>query len=311
MHSYARVVGVGCVVVLCIVALLFCLNCNKRCKSVPSTDVALLPGNSSHTLETISQLEKRTGRKYACVIPPPTRSEIDDINIYLVRHPQTIPKRIHQIWIGHHKVPWKWINSFREKFRAAYPGWEHMLWREKDIKGLHLKNRKLYEGERTYCGKADILRYEILYQYGGIYIDADSEWLGTRDLGELIDSTNATGIFIGRECIKCKESLANSVIGCSTQNPIMGYTVQRMFQHYTSRDMCARRAAFKKTGPYFTDQMFRFFPITVFPYYYFYPVYWGGPPTAAKKYDLATLQRKYPNSYMAQYGFTTNNLKST
>ena len=263
--------------------------------------------NDSCKWLAIPQLEKSTGRRYPCVIPYPQQSEIDDINTFLAKHPQTIPKKIHQIWIGHKKVPWKWIDSFRKRFLNAYPGWTHVLWREEDIKRLRLKNQAIYDAESHYAGKADILRYEILYRYGGIYIDADCEWLGSRDLGELIHATNITGIFIGRECVVCKESLANSVLGCSTQNPIMRHLVQQMFAYYTTQNMCSGSAAFRKTGPYFVDQMLRFFPITVFPYYYFYPVYWGG--KDATRYDFATLQRTFPNSYMTQYGFSTNRLK--
>ena len=44
---------------------------------------------------------------------------------------------------------------------------------EERIKGLEMQNRDIYEKETDYACKADILRYEILYQYGGVYIDAD------------------------------------------------------------------------------------------------------------------------------------------
>lgn len=33
----------------------------------------------------------------------------------------------------------------------------------------------------AFCGKADIMRYEILYKYGGIYLDADSLCLESLD----------------------------------------------------------------------------------------------------------------------------------
>jgi mannosyltransferase OCH1-like enzyme len=35
-------------------------------------------------------------------------------------------------------------------------------------------NRDVFDAMRTYAGKADIMRLEILYQFGGIYTDADS-----------------------------------------------------------------------------------------------------------------------------------------
>lgn len=139
---------------------------------------------------TMSELQNRTGRSYPCVISDPAQSEIDAINARLAETPQVIPKTIHQIWISLKAVPWDWIDSFRKTFRDAYPGWEYRRWCDTDIQDLQLDNQVSYDAETTYHGKADILRYELLYRYGDIYIDADCQWVGTRDLAELITPTN-------------------------------------------------------------------------------------------------------------------------
>ena len=43
-----------------------------------------------------------------------------------------------------------------------------------DVESLLKKNKEIYDSERNYGAKVDILRYEIIYNKGGIYIDADS-----------------------------------------------------------------------------------------------------------------------------------------
>jgi hypothetical protein len=63
-------------------------------------------------------------------------------------------------------------------FAAEY-GYEYMLWTEKNIDELAWDSvpglRRLYTSFRKeLAGRADVIRMLFLYQYGGIYIDADS-----------------------------------------------------------------------------------------------------------------------------------------
>lgn len=255
-------------------------------------------------------LIKKTGRNYNNCCIPINKDKISKINFYLNSNYQKIPKIIHQIWIGPKKIPFKWINTFRKDFRKKFPGWKHYLWTDKNIKRLKLINQKAYDSEKTYHGKSDILRYDVLYKYGGIYIDADSSWLGNLDLGNLIKETNNSGFFIARECsgvygkIKCKEGLANGVIGSSKKNPITKHLVDTLYKNYFK---CANRGGpHQTTGPYFVDQALSGFNITIFPHYYFYPIYWHV--KDANNKSIKEIAKKYPKSYMTQHGYTTNNL---
>jgi mannosyltransferase OCH1-like enzyme len=53
---------------------------------------------------------------------------------------------------------------------------------------MNMINKSFYDNEKTYNGKSDILRYEILYQYGGTYVDADSFLLKGQQFHELLNS---------------------------------------------------------------------------------------------------------------------------
>ena len=84
-----------------------------------------------------------------------------------------IPKILHQIWIGPDEIPQDHIDTWKNK----HPDWIHMLWDEKTIRDEFpngLFNQSEFDGINEWCGKADVLRYEILYYFGGIFIDADS-----------------------------------------------------------------------------------------------------------------------------------------
>jgi inositol phosphorylceramide mannosyltransferase catalytic subunit len=235
---------------------------------------------------------------------------ISNINSFLKSNPQKIPKIIHQVWIGSKKVPWKWINSFKEDFIKKHPEWKYYLWTDKEVAKLNLVNKTHYDNEKGYNGKADILRYELLYKFGGIYIDADSYWLGL-DLGDLIKQTNYTGFFAAIENKeKCNKCLANGVMGSSVNNPIAKYLVDIMNKQYNThiRDY-AVVGPWLTVGPYYIDQILYKFNITVFPDYYFYPIYWASKNKSSQIIPIEEQKKLYPNSYMTQYGYSTNNLK--
>jgi inositol phosphorylceramide mannosyltransferase catalytic subunit len=235
---------------------------------------------------------------------------ISNINSFLKGNPQKIPKIIHQVWIGPKEVPWKWINSFKEDFMKKHPEWKYYLWTDKEVAKLNLVNKTHYDNEKGYNGKADILRYELLYKFGGIYIDADSYWLGL-DLGDLIKQTNYTGFFAAIENKeKCNKCLANGVMGSSVNNPIAKYLVDIMNKQYNThiRDY-AVVGPWLTVGPYYIDQILYKFNITVFPDYYFYPIYWASKNKSSQIIPIEEQKKLYPNSYMTQYGYSTNNLK--
>ena len=81
-----------------------------------------------------------------------------------------IPKIIHQIWIGDkNECPKDLMDTWTKKNGS----WDHMLWNDENI--FQLINQNQFDAYRELPGKADILRYEILHRYGGLFVDADSK----------------------------------------------------------------------------------------------------------------------------------------
>lgn len=209
----------------------------------------------------------------------------------------SIPKVIHQIWIGPNPPPTKWINSFKVDFIKHNPGWTYRLWTEKEINQLELVNRELYDQEKNLAGKADILRYEILYQFGGVYIDADSQWLNQKSLDPLLARVNETGLFAGREDHRL---IGICVIGASQNNPILKYTIETLRKLYHQFRVEEKWDSWVSTGPGLFTECVKSFGITIFPIHYFYPLSWHYDQRAANLND-------FPDSYMLHYGYSTNN----
>jgi len=91
-----------------------------------------------------------------------------------------IPKIIHHIWLGG-EVP-NVLQKYIDSAKKIHPKWQYKLWTDKDVSQMKLYNREIFD-QTTNCGaKSDILRYEILYRYGGVYLDTDMECLKPLDI---------------------------------------------------------------------------------------------------------------------------------
>ena len=155
-----------------------------------------------------------------------------------------IPRIIHQIWLGPLKPPQDAMDSWKQK----HSGWEYRLWTEDNLP--ELVNNQAFLDSDNFPQKADILRYEILQQFGGVYMDADvyclkaiddlyAEWLS--DGSELVAAVE------GNE--KHPELIANTFIAAVKGHGFMDQMVEGI-------DITKEGGAWEITGPqYFTESI--------------------------------------------------------
>lgn len=79
-----------------------------------------------------------------------------------------VPKCLHFIWIGS-PLPQKYADNIA-KIREHNPDYETYTWMGPMPR---MRNRDLFENETNLGARADILRYEIVHRWGGIYLDVD------------------------------------------------------------------------------------------------------------------------------------------
>jgi len=87
-----------------------------------------------------------------------------------------IPKIFHFIWVGSNNIPdayKKYINSWRK----YHNDWKIRIWTNDDLTYSNFINLDKINMSTKMAQKADIMRYEIIYNYGGIYVDCDFEVL--------------------------------------------------------------------------------------------------------------------------------------
>lgn len=86
-----------------------------------------------------------------------------------------IPKIIHQTYKTH-DIPDHWKLS-PEMWRKHHPDWQYMFWTDADIREYIRKNYpdylELHDNYKYPIQRADMIRYFILKDYGGIYSDLD------------------------------------------------------------------------------------------------------------------------------------------
>ncbi len=92
-----------------------------------------------------------------------------------------IPKIIHQIWLGS-PLPESFV-ALQQSWVEHHMGrdWKYKLWTDEDVAQMILYNQEFYDASDNYGVKSDILRWEILYMYGGVYVDMDYECLRALD----------------------------------------------------------------------------------------------------------------------------------
>ncbi|TAG72621.1 MAG: hypothetical protein EAZ26_03985, partial [Runella slithyformis] len=86
----------------------------------------------------------------------------------------------HQIWLGNKPIP-RSLNGYSQTWRDKHPDWGFELW--DDAKSNTLIQHKyphwwlLYESLPYLTQRVDIIKYLVLYEFGGVYIDFDCECL--------------------------------------------------------------------------------------------------------------------------------------
>lgn len=185
-----------------------------------------------------------------------------------------IPKIIHQIWIGPLPFPQE-ARQWQESWAKLHPDWEYKLWTNKEVESFDFANKKFYEEATNWGEKSDILRYELLYLYGGLYVDVDFECQRSSLLDELHHICDFySGIHMVPLLVENRLRINNGLLAARPQHPIIAQARNqiRNFRHESS--------IVKRTGPdFFTAVIDAVLPWSlttgsvdmVFPSNFFYP----------------------------------------
>jgi mannosyltransferase OCH1-like enzyme len=94
--------------------------------------------------------------------------------------PQPVPRMVHQIWLQGGPLPPP-LDTYQAGVRdiCTRASWAYRLWWETDVASLSESARATWLCFRSLCRtpaqSSDVLRYLILHEYGGLYLDTDAE----------------------------------------------------------------------------------------------------------------------------------------
>lgn len=181
-----------------------------------------------------------------------------------------IPKKLHFVWIGDEsKRPDNMINTWRDK----HPDWTVKVWGNKEFYDIPWVNTKHMTSflPINICGAVDIMRYEILFNEGGIAIDADSICLNAIDDYMLnFDAFSAWENELVRPGL-----IANGTMGATENNSFLATLILSI----RKKSIVTNQHPWKTVGPLFLTEMYRKFSYTkmeIFPSYLFTPIHCSG-----------------------------------
>lgn len=175
----------------------------------------------------------------------------------------SIPKIIHQIWVGDNPLPAK-SETYIKKIKELHPEYEYKLWKNDDITPENFINYKYIVASNKNAQKADIMRYEILYNYGGIYLDIDMEVY--KSLTPLLTHS----LIVCNEDDNVDIYITNAFIACEKRNPQLLNCVSLIKLTDWTQPIN------KATGPSYFKQCIKLnSDVRLLPTCYCYPIHWS------------------------------------
>jgi mannosyltransferase OCH1-like enzyme len=157
-----------------------------------------------------------------------------------------IPKIIHLVWLGGER-PSKFDYLLTE-IKRINDDYEVIEWNDSNI-DFELINRKVFDECENLGAKSDILRFEVLYRYGGIYLDYD--FLQLKKFDDILDCD-----FFAGAHKSCSDEVWNSIVGAVKNHYIckdfldgIKNITSPIKRHEIDRVM-------NETGPYYLESVF-------------------------------------------------------
>jgi len=102
-----------------------------------------------------------------------------------------IPKIIHYCWFGKNPLP-NYAVKYIESWKKYFPGYEIKEWNESNYDVHKIPYISEAYNAKKYAFVSDYARFDILYEYGGIYFDVDVEVI--KPFGKILDDTGFMGV---------------------------------------------------------------------------------------------------------------------
>ena len=179
-----------------------------------------------------------------------------------------IPKTLFQIWIGDRAAPLEWMATWKK----THPDWEYKLIDNSAISQRRFRNQKLineYIKRREFPGAADLIRYELLHEFGGFMPGADA--ISLQSTNELWSRPTAYTVY---ENEIARPGLVSPILASNPNNAFLQTIIDKL--HEISPTKIDK--AWRTTGNQFVAKMLSEYDndVVIFPSHYFIPKHFSG-----------------------------------
>lgn len=206
-----------------------------------------------------------------------------------------IPKIIHHVWPGSDPFKEKFF-KFRKSWLEYHPDWTFYFWRLDNLPSninstvLEILSNSKY----SITVKSDILRFEVVKIFGGIYVDTDMLCLSS------FDKFLSHKFFTGKECCHL---VCPSLFGSVKENKLLNEIIDKIIYSIKNTDIDrVNKYTNDVTGPRLFTDVLQNKPLTEATIYsseYFYPISWANRnlPNIYNNYISSTSLNKYAAHY--------------
>lgn len=188
-----------------------------------------------------------------------------------------IEKKMTQIWVGPKPAPKKWMDTWKD----LHPDWDYAVFTDQDLKSRTFKNQHLidqYYKMGKFQGVSDLVRYELIYEQGGFWPEAD-----------MVCLNNTEELFTSPEdhCYTCYENekgrpgFVQPIMAANPGNTFLKALIDELHKLKPNQ---LHPEPFRSTGNAWLSTMIpKHKPeITIWPSHYFIPQFYI---RGAKRYD--------------------------
>lgn len=169
-----------------------------------------------------------------------------------------IPKILHQTWKDHN-LP-KGLERLSNTWQKHHPDWEFRLWTDADnnkfIETFFPSFKERYESYPSNIQRVDAVRYLILYQYGGMFVDLDFECY--KNMEDILD--DVTCLFGQEPAAHCQLHDKHQIISNALMAAAPGHAFLREIYQELNRPPVQvhdkNSAVLESTGPFMVTRMY-------------------------------------------------------
>ena len=122
----------------------------------------------------------------------------------------SIPRIFHRVWLGGDPMPEAHIR-FGQSWLDHNPGWEMRTWTSDNLP--RLRNQLQFDGSQHRAQQSALVRYEMVEEHGGVYIDTD--FLCLRNIEPLLTGATFVAGWANSEYVN------NALIGATPGHAIL------------------------------------------------------------------------------------------